>query len=354
MKKAFAALVLLLAVGAGATATWVYLGIEQPYRGYTSDEQFVEIPPGLSTRAIGDRLVAAGIVRDSLTFRAALWTSGRATRLKAGEYRFAEPISPLAAIDRLNRGDVYVVRITFPEGLNVFEMAKIFELKGFGTAESFVKAARGLEGFLLPETYALSRHTDAPRLVHEMNQAFERALTPEIRAAAAARGLSIKQLATLASIVEKETGNSEERPIVASVYENRLRIGMPLQCDPTVIYALELAGKYDGNIRRDDLSIDSPYNTYRYSGLPPGPIASPGLASLDAVVHPVESEYLYFVSRNDGSHVFSKTLAEHNQNVQRHQVDYFRAAKTEQAAEAGKAGTRGKPSRAGKAGTRGR
>jgi UPF0755 protein len=345
MRKALSALVLLLALGAGAAATWIYLGIERPYRGYTSDEQFVDIPQGLGTRAIGARLVAAGIVRDSLTFRAALWMGGRATRLKAGEYRFAEPMSPLAVIDRLNRGDVFVVRITFPEGLNVFEMAKIFESKGFGSAESFIKAGRRLEGFLLPETYALPRHTDAPKLVHEMNQAFEHALTPEIRAAAAARGLSTKQLATLASIVEKETGNPAERPIVASVYENRLRIGMPLQCDPTVIYALELAGRYDGNIRREDLSIDSPYNTYRYPGLPPGPIASPGIASLDAVVHPVESDYLYFVSRNDGSHVFAKTLTEHNDNVQRHQVDYFRAGRAGQGGKAGQAGGAGKAGR---------
>jgi UPF0755 protein len=338
MKKTLTTLALLLVLGAGAAATWIFLGIERPYRGYTG-EQFVDIPTGLSTRAIGARLVAAGIVRDSLTFRAALWKSGRNTRLKAGEYRFAEPISPLAAIDRLNRGDVYVVRVTFPEGLNIFEMAKVFESKGFGTAESFVEAGRRLEGFLLPDTYALSRHIDAPKLVHQMNQAFEHALTPEIRAAAAARNLSMQQLATLASIVEKETGNPSERPIVASVYENRLRIGMPLQCDPTVIYALELAGRYDGNIRRDDLSLDSPYNTYRYPGLPPGPIASPGLASLDAVVHPAESEYLYFVSKNDGSHVFSKTLAEHNQNVQRYQVEYFRV-RAAQAGGAEKAGRR--------------
>jgi UPF0755 protein len=338
MKKTLEALVLVIALGAGAVATWIYLGIDRPFRGYTSDEQFVDIPPGLNTRAIGTRLVAAGIVRDSLTFRAALWQSGRNTRLKAGEYRFAEPISPLAVIDRLNRGDVFVVRITFPEGLNVFEMAKVFESKGFGSAESFVEAGRRLEGFLLPDTYALPRHTDAPKLVHQMNQAFERALTPEIRAAAAARDLSIPQLATLASIVEKETGSPEERPLVASVYENRLRIGMPLQCDPTVIYALELAGRYNGNIRRDDLSLDSPYNTYRYPGLPPSPIASPGLASLDAVVHPAESEYLYFVSKNDGSHVFSKTLAEHNQNVQRYQVEYFRAGRAGRAGQTGGAG----------------
>src|SRR5262249_11985414 len=192
-----------------------------------------------------------------------------------------------------------------------------------------------------PETYALSRHTDAPRLVHLMNEAFEHALTPEIKAAAAARGLSVTQLVTLASIVEKETANPMERPLVASVYENRLRVGMALQCDPTVIYALELAGRYDGNIRRDDLMVDSPYNTYRYPGLPPGPIASPGRASLDAVVHPADSDYLYFVSRNDGSHVFSKTLAEHSRNVQHYQVDYWRAGQTGRAGGAGRAGRAG-------------
>jgi UPF0755 protein len=342
--KRFAFALLLIALVAAAGAARVYIGIESAYQGYTS-EQFVDIPPGLGSRAIGARLVAAGVVRDSLTFRGALWMSGRDARLKAGEYRFAGPMTALAVIDKLKRGDVFVIHVTFPEGLNVFEMSKIFESKGFGSAQSFVEAGRRLEGFLFPETYALSRHTNAPKLVHEMNEAFEHALTPEIRAAAEARGLTIPQLATLASIVEKETGNPEERPLVASVYENRLRIGMPLQCDPTVIYALELAGRYDGNIRRDDLSYDSPYNTYRYPGLPPGPIASPGLASLDAVVHPAESEYLYFVSRNDGSHVFSKTLAEHTQNVQRYQVEYFRALKAGPPGLAGQSGGAGKAGR---------
>jgi UPF0755 protein len=238
----------------------------------------------------------------------------------------------------MRRGDVFVVPITFPEGLNVLEMGKIFESKGFGPARSFVDAGQKLEGYLFPDTYALSRHTDGPKLVRLMNEAFEHALTPELRAAANERGLTERQLVTLASIVEKETGNPAERPLVASVYENRLRIGMALQCDPTVIYALELRGHYDGNIHRDDLLIDSPYNTYRYPGLPPGPIASPGRASLDAVVHPADTEYLYFVSRNDGSHVFAKTLAEHNKNVQRYQVEFFKAGRAGRAGKAGRGG----------------
>jgi UPF0755 protein len=340
MKKLLGLVVLLLLVAAGAGAAWIYFGVRTPFRGYAGDEQFVDVPQGLGTRAIGERLVSAGVVRDHLTFRASIWTVGQTIKLKAGEYRFTDPMTPIEVIDKLRRGDVFVIPVTFPEGLNVVEMSKIFESKGFGTAASFVEAARKLEGFLFPDTYALSRHTDAPRLVHQMHEAFEHALSPEMLAAANARSLTLPQLVTLASIVEKETGNPAERPLVASVYENRLRIGMPLQCDPTVIYALELAGRYDGNIRRDDLSFDSPYNTYRYPGLPPGPIASPGRASLDAVVHPAESEYLYFVSRNDGTHVFSKTLSEHSQNVQKYQVEYFRALRAGQTA-AGQAGRGG-------------
>ena len=325
--KTVLAFLLVVALVAGAAVAWIYFGIERPFRGYSTTEQFVEIPQGLGPRAIADRLVNAGIVRDRVTFRAALWREGRATKLKAGEYRFTDPMTPLQVIDKLRRGDVFVVPITFPEGLNVMEMAKIFESKGFGTAESFVEAARKLEGYLFPDTYALPRRTDAAKIVHLMHDAFERALTPSIRAAASARGLTIQQLVTLASIVEKETGNPTERPIVASVYENRLRIGMALQCDPTVIYALERAGRYTGNLRRDDLAFDSPYNTYRYPGLPPGPIASPGRASLEAAAHPADVDFLYFVSRNDGTHVFARTLAEHNANVQKFQVEYFRKLK---------------------------
>jgi UPF0755 protein len=333
--KTFFSLILIVAIAAAGAGYWIYRGVREPFRGYSVPEQFVDIPSGLGTRAIGDRLVAAGVVRDHLTFRAALWTTGNTTRLKAGEYRFADPMTPLNVIDKMRRGDVFVVPVTFPEGLNVFEMGKIFESKGFGSASEFVEAGQAREGYLFPDTYALSRHTDAPKLVRIMNDAFTRALTPEIRAAAGERGLTERQLVTLASIVEKETGNPAERPLVASVYENRMRIGMPLQCDPTVIYALQLRGHYDGNIHRDDLAVDSPYNTYRYPGLPPGPIASPGRASLDAVVHPADTDYLYFVSKNDGSHVFAKTLAEHAKNVQKYQVEFFKAGKAGQAGRGG-------------------
>jgi UPF0755 protein len=161
-----------------------------------------------------------------------------------------------------------------------------------------------------------------------MVERFEKVLSPELRQAAADRGVTVRQLVTLASIVEKETAQPAERPEVAAVYANRLRIGMALQCDPTVIYALERVGRFDGNLRRDDLMFDSPYNTYRYAGLPPGPIASPGKASLEAAAHPADVNFLYFVSRNDGSHAFARTLDEHNRNVQQYQVQYFRARRS--------------------------
>ena len=355
MKK-IALLFLLVVVGAGAAAALFSVRAQQPYRGYAEPEQFVEIPSGSSSRAIGERLISNGIIRDWPTYRLAVWLSGQGRHLKAGEYRFDRAMRPREVIDKIARGDAFVVSLTFPEGLTIPEMAKIFESHGLGPAAAYVSAAtdatlvgnfdpaaKDLEGYLFPETYAVPRKTDAPTLVRLMVGRFEHVFTAELRQSAASHQLTIRQAVTLASIVEKETAKAEERPLVAAVYANRLRIGMPLQCDPTVIYALSRAGRYDGNLRRDDLSYDSPYNTYRYAGLPPGPIASPGRASLEAAVRPAsDGEVLYFVSRNDGSHVFAKTLAEHNRNVQKYQVQYFRDLK------AGKAGETGAPGRGGK------
>ncbi|HEY7284627.1 MAG TPA: endolytic transglycosylase MltG [Vicinamibacterales bacterium] len=339
--KRFVIFVLFVAIMGGAAAFSMYARLNEPYRGFEAAEQFVDIPAGAGSRAIGDRLAAAGVVRDPWTFRVALYLSRQGRHLKAGEYRFDSAMTPEQVIDKIARGDVYVIPVTFPEGLTIAEMARIFEDHGLGTASSFVDAAKdisqirdldplakNLEGYLFPETYSLSRQTDAPRLVHQMVAGFEHALSPEIRAAAAARHLSIRQLVTLASIVEKETARAEERPVVAAVYSNRLRVGMPLQCDPTVIYALTRARRYDGNIHKADLSFDSPYNTYRYPGLPPGPIASPGRASLEAAANPATADFLYFVSRNDGSHEFARTLDEHNRNVQKYQVQYFKDHKS--------------------------
>jgi len=330
-------LVLLLIAGAGVGTT-LYRRTNEPYKGYAEAEQFVEIAAGSSTRAIGESLISTGVIRNRATFRAALWRTGAARDLKAGTYRFDTPVSAVDVVRKIAKGDTWVTRITFPEGLTIKDMAKIFEQQHFGSAKSFIEAAADprpvssmdpaapdLEGYLFPETYVVAPKTPADKVVHLMVSRFEQLFTPDLRQAAEGRGLTLRQAVTLASIVEKETAAAAERPVVAAVYMNRLKIGMGLQSDPTVIYALEKAGRYHGNLTRENLEFDSPYNTYRYRGLPPGPIASPGLASLKAVAAPADVDFLYFVSRNDGTHVFARTLDEHNANVHRFQVEYFRA-----------------------------
>jgi UPF0755 protein len=327
-------LVALLVIGllAAALGVWGRQRLTTPYRGFLDNEVFVELPPGTGVSAIADRLAAAGVIPDRWTFRISARLTGADRRLQAGEYRFAGETSPNDVIARLAAGDVYKHPITFPEGLTIAEMGEIFAHSGLGTARAFVQAAadpaliaawdadaRTLEGFLFPATYSLPRKTGADGTIRAMVAGFDHAFDSELRAAAAARGMTPHDMVTLASIIEKETARPDERPLVSAVYQNRLRVGMPLQCDPTVIYALMRAGHWDGNLRRVDLEMSSPYNTYRVRGLPPGPIASPGRASMDAAVHPADVPYLYFVSRNDGTHVFAKTLAEHNQNVARYQ-----------------------------------
>ncbi len=337
MRRLVGGLAILIIIGILASAGWLYFTVGRPYKGYGGPEQFVEIAPGSSPGTMGLVIAEAGVVPSAASFRTAVWLRRSGRRLQAGEYRFDAPISPAEVVDKLARGDVHLQPITFREGLNIRQMAAIFEERGFGSARDFIKAAanpgaisgldpqaQDLEGYLFPDTYTLPRRATAEQLVSRMVARFEQSLTPDIREQSAARGLTLRQLVTLASLVEKETGKGEERPLVAAVYANRLRIGMGLQCDPTVIYALERAGRYTGNLTRESLKFDSPYNTYRYAGLPPGPIASPGKASLQAAASPADVPYLYFVSKNDGSHAFASTLDEHNRNVHQWQVQYFR------------------------------
>jgi len=315
--------VIVLASLAAGGAWAVWRGLHEPYRGFTG-EVFVEVPQGARTPEIADLLAGAGVVPDALTFRLAVRMATADRRLRAGEYRFAEAATPGQIVARIERGDTFTRALTFPEGLTIREMAGIFEKSGMGSADDFIHAANtaslvsdldpdagNLEGYLFPSTYSLPRRAGADGTVRAMVKEFRRVLGNE----PLPEGTSVRDLVTLASIVEKETAQASERSTVAAVYANRLRLHMALQCDPTVIYAMMLNQTWNGNIRKADLSMDSPYNTYRYPGLPPGPIASPGKASLDAARHPANVPYLYFVSRNDGTHVFASTLAEHNRNV---------------------------------------
>ncbi|MEZ5417617.1 MAG: endolytic transglycosylase MltG [Vicinamibacterales bacterium] len=342
-----AVLVVVVAAGAAAAAWWMREEALTPFRGFQDAEVFVDVPPGTGPRSIGARLVAAGVVKDERTFRVALWLTGRARELQAGEYRFDGALSAVDVVARLADGAIYTRPVTFREGLTIAEMADVYAASGLGARESFLQAAADaslirdldpdatdLEGYLFPDTYPVPRHTPAPALVAQMVRGFRAALPPALVARAAADGLSVRQVVTLAALVEKETAQDAERPLVAAVYRNRLRIGMGMQADPTVIYALQRAGQWDGNLSRADLQFDSPYNTYRYGGLPPGPIAAPGRRALEAVVDPADVPYLYFVSRNDGTHVFATTLAEHNRNVFEWQVKYFRDRRARERAAA--------------------
>jgi UPF0755 protein len=336
MKKLLAALVLLTILAIGGAAGVLWSRMQAPYKGYEAAEQFVEIPVGAGASVIRQRLVDAGVVSDGLTLRLALRWTGASRNLQAGEYRFDRPMTAIEVVDKIARGEVYGQRITFPEGLTIREMAAVYESRGLGRASEFIEAARNtaliqdldpmapdLEGYLFPDTYTVGRTAVASQLIESMVAGFRAAYPADVPQPADGPPLTTRELVTLASLVEKETAKPDERPVVSAVYHNRLRIGMPMQADPTVIYALQKAGKYDGNIRRDDLSIKSPYNTYQNRGLPPGPIASPGKAALEAAARPADVGFLYFVSRNDGSHVFATTLPEHNRNVQEFQVRFF-------------------------------
>jgi UPF0755 protein len=312
--RIFAVLV-LLALGA---AGYLAFRLNRPYQGF-SGPIFLEFPRGTSTSEMAAQLAKAGVVRRRLDFLLArLGRRGR--RLQAGEYRFDRPASPREVFDRIARGDIFFYELVVPEGKNMFDIAAALEQIGLFKADVFLKAARDpalirdldpgaptLEGYLFPQTYRLSRKTTPQRLCQIMTTRFREAWQ------SLHTGADVHDTVTLASMVEKEGKLPAERSVIAAVFENRLRRGMKLDCDPTTIYAALLDHRYRGTIYRSDLESDHPYNTYRHTGLPPGPIANPGLASLKAVLAPAESEALYFVLQPGGSgaHEFSKNIAAH-------------------------------------------
>ena len=332
-------LLLVLLLAAAAYGAWFH-ETRWPVRGAGDPPQPLVVAQGAGVLDIGRQLQQLGLVRHPEVFRIYVLSRGETGRLRAGEYALEGSMSLEQIVDKLVRGDVVRHTVTFPEGTNLEDMARLAAAKGI-PVEAFLAAARNpelikdldpdakdLEGYLFPDTYDIPRGPEpAAQLVARMVKRFRAVMAPELTRLPSGR--SLRQVVTLASIVETETARPEERPRVAAVFLNRLQRRMPLQTDPTVIYALRKAGTYDGNIRKGDLDVDSPYNTYRFPGLPPGPIASPGQASLQAALHPAESRELYFVSRNDGSHQFSETLAEHERWVnqyQRHRRSVAQAA----------------------------
>lgn len=285
---------------------------------------FFLLRPGWSTRHIARDLQKQGIIRSSAAFLMVDYAKGLRT-LKAGEYKFDQSASAFEVWRRLTVGDVYARTVVVPEGYNMFDVATAVEQAGLGPASDFLIAARNdlflvkdidpdaksLEGYLFPDTYQFTRintsHEIAAAMVHRYRQ--------EAQKIGLLGRLDIHRVVTMASIVEKETADPNERPLVAGVYYNRLNRNMTLAADPSVIYAALLAGRYRGTIYASDLQYESPYNTYKYPGLPPGPIANPGVASLQAAMHPKQTDYLYFVSDNNGHHRFARDLEEHARNV---------------------------------------
>ncbi|HMM34191.1 MAG TPA: endolytic transglycosylase MltG [Thermoanaerobaculia bacterium] len=324
--RALGLLALVAALGAGAA---LFL-VRSPYQGWTGGEVVVELPSGASARSILARLERAGVIRNRHLAGAAYRALFEGKTLKAGEYRFTRPVSTEEVLRDLVEGNVVTHRLTIPEGWTAEEVFALLERERLAPAEPlrelFLKPslfpevppdAPTLEGFLGPETHLFTRSQRPREIVATLVKAWARSLPEGFAERAAALGRTPLEAVTLASLVEKETGVARERPLVSAVYHNRLRVGMPLQCDPTVVYALKRRGLWTGALTRDGLAVDDPYNTYARGGLPPGPIASPGAAALEAAVAPAGVPSLYFVAVGDGSgeHRFAVTYPEHLENV---------------------------------------
>jgi len=326
MRK-FILFLLLLALG---IAGWIAYTLYAPYRGFEAPGVFVDIPKGASERSIARLLASQGAVRNEWTFLLLCRYHSR-RRPEAGEYYFTSPESAFQVFDTLAAGKVYEISVTIPEGFNSFQIGSLLEEKGFTTRDEFVEATHNtsnirdiapgaptVEGFLFPATYQFPRHVTPQQIISAMTDHFRQEWSALAAANPVTDGRTTLQIVTLASLVESETPKVEERPIIAGVFMNRLRRNMPLGCDPTVVYALEKVGHYSGILTVADLRVDSPYNTYRFAGLPPGPIANPGDTSLRAALQPAAVAYLYFVADTEGGHLFGKTLEEHNRNVARY------------------------------------
>ena len=308
MKKFVLILLTLLTLGVLGGAH--YLVRMARYRGFDG-ETFVEIPKGTSTLRIGELLADAGVISHPLLFPLARLTRPSA-KPQAGEYQFTAAATPAEVFARLAKGDVYLVELRVPEGSNVFDIAELVQQAGLGRAEDFVKSALRHEGFLFPSTYHFRRNSSVETVTRTMRAQFDK-VWAEL---GAPKDQQLKT-ATLASLVETEAVLAEERAHIAGVYSNRLAKGMKLECDPTVEYAALLDGRWRGTIFKSDLASTNRYNTYQHAGLPPGPVANAGLASLKAALHPAATDDLFFVARADhsGGHVFSTDYANHQKAV---------------------------------------
>ena len=324
---------ILLVLGAVGVAAGMWYSLETPYKGFAAQSVFVDLPHGASSRTVARLLKQNGVIRSATTFEVYARRHPK-RRLQAGEYFFDHPISGHDVFWQIADGHVYEQPFTVREGETIFDIAHDLEAEQLMTSDEFLAVvqnpelirdiaprAKSLEGFLFPATYFLPRHPSptevAAEMVRKFREEWQRIAPPEAQhdATGLEHGRPVISVVTLASLVERETPKPEERPLVAGAFENRLRHNIALQCDPTVIYALQDAGQYKGRITGADLHFPSPYNTYAHPGLPPGPIGNPGEASLRAALDPAKTDYLYFVANTQGGHFFAATLVEHNRNV---------------------------------------
>ena len=319
-------LVLAAVVLFGAGWVWLNMQLDRPYAGF-SQPVFIDFAHGTSTQEMASVLASKGVIQKPWLFLAAR-AIRRGSNLQAGEYRFEKPASTMEVFSRIARGDIYYMEVLVPEGFNMFDIAASIAKTGTITSEAFLKAAKNpalirdldpkapsLEGYLFPSKYRILRRTTAQQLCRMMTEEFRKQWS------VLGSKASVHDTVTLASLVEREARRPDERPLVASVFSNRLRIGMRLDCDPTTVYAALLENRYRGTIYRSDLASESEWNTYKHTGLPPGPIANPGISSIRAALEPADSRFLYFVAKADGSggHNFSDSLAMHEAAVAQYQ-----------------------------------
>ena len=321
--------VVLVGFGIGA-AFYVQL---QPV-GQATRVSVVDVPEGVSFSEVARLLHQRHVIKSerAFTWMGRLLNADRS--IIPGEYEFHGGMGPATILSKMTKGEVIQYVVTIPEGFSVNQIADVLEAKQLADREAFLQATEdpaflrtlslphnNLEGYLFPDTYHFTRHMTPEMMIKAMVSRLKQTVSDEYETRAEELGMPMHQVLTLASVIEKETARPHERPLISGVFHNRLRRNIPLQSDPTVIYDLH---QFDGDLRKEDLSIESPYNTYVVVGLPPGPIANPGKAAIHAALYPASTDYLYFVSRNDGSHAFSTTLAEHNQAVQKYQGPHRR------------------------------
>jgi UPF0755 protein len=321
------ALLLIALIGAGAG--WLNSQISRPYRGHRPERVFVDVPRGTSRWGVAGILRNNDVIRNRVAF--ALLSEWHFRKpLQAGEYLFDHQVDSREVFWKISKGQIFFYVVTIPEGWTMYDIARQLNTLGICSRADFLAAAhdtalvsdlaphaKSLEGFLFPSTYQFTRHTTCKQVAAAMVRHF-RAIWETLqvpRFPQLPEQITAQDALTVASMVERETPKPEERPLVAGVFYNRLRKDIPLQCDATIQYALLLKGRPESDVKHADLSVDSPYNTYEHRGLPPGPIANPGEASLKAALAPEPTDFLYFVANNQGGHFFSKTLQEHNRNV---------------------------------------